>query len=138
MPDLPQLAIADQCPDPGCEVPIGTKHRIDCLTAVCLATGQQRITHADDWHVAGHPIGNDDGHDCGEDLWTGRARGTAEAAAHGLFVRQATDADAPLTGWIPCQPGDPGAQPDLHRVARAGRWNPVRHVWEMPEAADRG
>lgn len=131
MPDLPQLPLVDRCPD--CKVPVGSRHTAGCLTAVCLATGQQRVLHDGETFVAGHQV-DDDGHHCGEDAWTGRAHGTIEAVAHGLFVRPATEADDPLTGWIPCDPGAPGAHPDLLRVARDGRWNPVRRVWEMPEA----
>lgn len=164
MPDLPQLAILDHCPDEDCRVPIGTSHLADCRVAICVSTGQQRILHADDHHVFGELPRNPHGgldlaaldsmdsllvdvaggsvHVCGEDVWTGRRHGTVEAAAYGLFVRWATDAEREATddgpavsGWIPCEPGEPGAVPDLDRVVREGRWNPIRQVWELTEVA---
>jgi len=140
MPDLPKLNPVDSCPDSHCEAPIGRKHTMDCLVAVCVTTGQQRILHAGDPPplTAGLHV-EVDAHICGDDVWAGWPHGAVEAAAYGLFVRHTTDADAGLTGWIPCDPGEPGAVPDLDRLARSGTWNPIRQVWEMPaEVAGRG
>lgn len=140
MPNLPTLALVDRCPEPDCQARIGEKHLIDCHTAICVMTGQQRILHAADppppvtiaaWCAGVVPV-DLDVHICGEDVWTGRPHGAVEAAANGLFVRPATTDDAPQTGWLPCQPGEPGAAPDLNRLVRTGTWNPIRQVWELP------
>lgn len=152
MPDLPQLPIVDRCPDLDCLVPIGTRHLPECHVAICISTGEQRILHADDRHAFGGLPRNPHGgldlaaldaidtltldvHICGQDVWTGRRHGTVEAAAAGLFVRKA-DVEGSLSGWIPCEPGAPGAVPDLDRVVRDGRWNPIRQVWELEAAND--
>lgn len=131
MPDLPQLALIQQCPDSDCRAQIGQKHQPGCLVAICVTTGQQRILHGENPPPpADLPI-DADVHICGTDVWTGRPHGTDEAAEHGLYVRPAAAADSPLTGWIPCQPGEAGAVPDLDRVVRAGRWNPIRQMFEL-------
>ncbi len=112
------------CPDPDCRAPLGAKHLVECDTAICVTTGQQRILH--DEHL---PLPDD--HICGQDVWTGHRHGVREAYEHNLFVRAATADDHPLTGWIPCGPG-PDAVADLHRVASTGRWNPDRQRWDIP------
>ncbi len=143
MPHLPKLAsaeITDQCPD--CKVRIGEQHLADCLVAICIISGQQRALHGElpDLPVpAGLPV-DLDVHTCGSDVWTGRLHGVVEAVAYGLWVRPATADESALTeGWVPCEAGEPGAVPDLDRLARTGRWNPIRQVWELAaEVAGRG
>lgn len=137
MPNLPQLARVDRCPD--CTVGIGVKHRIDCLVALCVMTGQARVLHAIDQPPppAGLPF-DLDVHTCGEAVWTGYPAGAVEAAAYGLFVRPADPADAPFVGWIPCEPGEPGAVPDLDRLVRSAQWNPIRQVFELHEVPSCG
>ena len=124
MPQLPQLARTDRCPDEHCRAPIGTEHTRDCHVAICLHTGAQRLPHTED------PPADPD-HDCGLQTWTGYPPGSVEAAAHGLWVRPATAADTPFTGWLPCQPGDPGARPDLDRVMRSATWDRRRQVYDI-------
>lgn len=156
MPDTPRLPLIPTCPDLLCAVPIGTKHGRECLTAICITTGQQRALHQDDPDAAitgcfdihpGTPVTggavlcekgcgipvwrHGAAHLCGQDVWTGWPHGAIEAAEYGLFVREATTADQPLTGWIPCQPTDPGAVPDLDRLVRSGTWNSVRQVFVL-------
>jgi hypothetical protein len=124
MPDLPTLALYDQCPDPDCLALIGYPHTTACVMAICVTTGVQRLLHT----------GLVDVHTCGEDRWTGRAHGAIEAAEYGLFVRLAGPEDHPLTGWIPCTADEPAAVPDLDRLIRTGVWNPDRQIWErLPE-----
>ncbi len=137
MPSLPQLAPAANCPDRDCGVPIGTKHRPDCQIAICVSTGHQRLIHHHGERRPPVDLGEAlvDVHVCGEDVWAGYPHGAVEAAAAGLFVRPATP-DAPRTRWVPCTPGYPGAVPDLARVVKTGTWNPVRQVWEIPEASN--
>ncbi len=137
MPDRPKLAsaeIIDQCPD--CKVLIGEQHTADCLVAVCVTTGHQRALHADlpDLPVPAGLPADLDIHTCGFDIWTGRIPGVVEAVAHGLWARPATADESALTeGWVPCGPDEPGAVPDLDRLARTGQWNPIRKRWELTE-----
>lgn len=126
MPD--QAALSTNCPDPDCGVPIGAPHVIDCTTAVCVMTGEQRILHTDNPPASDLP--GVDVHVCGDTPWSGRLPGADEAAAHHLFVQPAPP---PMSGWLPCPPGTPGAVPDLDRLVRTGRWNPIRQTWELPE-----
>ena len=161
MPDLPQLAIVDNCPD--CKAPVGASHERDCLVAICVTTGQQRVLHQDDAapptvqcidiyparpvEPTGAPcllgcgippwrhVVPVDAHTCGEDVWVGYPHGSVTAASYGLFVRPATAADAPLTSWLPCHADEPGAVPDLDRLVRSGTWNPIEQVWELPAGA---
>lgn len=137
MPDLPKLARVDRCPD--CTAELGAKHQPDCQIAICVTTGHQRLMHA--IHppppTPGLPI-DIDFHTCGEQVWTGYPTGAVEAAAYGLFVRLAALADAPIVGWIPCEPGDPAAVPDLDRLVRTAQWNPIRQTFELPEAVSHG
>ncbi len=128
MPDLPRLAKTTECPDPNCKATLGTRHTPDCSKALCLETGAQRKLHLE---AASHLD-----HDCGQQAWTGYPPGAVEAAAHDLFVRLATPADQPHSGWIPCEPGTPGAVPDLDRVMRIGQWDRDRQRFHIP--ADTG
>lgn len=136
MHQLPRLPVADRCPDEDCQVPIGARHQPDCGVAICVSTGHQRRLH--DLGAPRPAIDLGDGivdvHICGEDRWAGIPRGAVEAAAAGLFVYPDTD-----SRWTPCEPGTPGAVPDLTRVTQTGTWNPIRQIWALPaEVADRG
>lgn len=132
MADLPELA--DFCPDGDCKTPMGRKHGVDCSIAICLSTGQQRILHQNDDTlpaVAGLPF-DGAGHVCGEDVWAGWPRGTVEAIEHGMFVQPALIDHSPGTpGWTRCEPGDPGAVPDIARVLATGVWDPIRQSWDV-------
>lgn len=137
MPDLPQLATTIHCPDEQCAVPIGTEHLAECEVAICLDTGQQRILHQAD--MLEPPILNLATHTCGEDVWTGQHHGVAECREYDWYVRKAEDADAPLTGWIPCPATDPRAVPDLDRLARHATWSPADTMWRrQQEVTGRG
>lgn len=129
MPDLPLLAPTADCPDQDCPATIGQRHGTECSIAICLDSGIQRKLCTVDTAA-------DRTHGCGEQRWTGYPPGSVEAAAHGLWVRPATADDQPHTGWIPCEPGEPDAVPDLDRVMRAGQWNRARQVWELPESSE--
>jgi hypothetical protein len=105
-----------------------------------VQTGLQRLLHdVDQPPPPGLPpeLTGTNVHICGEDVWAGWPHGTTEAIAYGLTVRPAGADDHPLTGWIPCPPEHPDARPDLDRLVRAGRWNPIRQRWELPEEAVR-
>lgn len=144
MPHPPQPAPSANCPDLHCQAPIGAPHHHDCLIAICVSTGHQRILHATDEYAATHsaPLNPDtpiDAHTCGADVWAGHPHGATTAATAGLFARRATAADAPLTGWIPCPPDEPGAVPDIDRLVRSGTWNRTGQIWELPaEVTGRG
>lgn len=122
MADLPS------CHD--CGAAPGTEHADGCDTARCLATGRQRLS-CDGWHVtetlSGHgvPLGIQEAHDCGRDIWTGKWPGEDDAIRLGFWTRW-TD-----NGWERCGPGDPDAQPDLNRLNEFNaRWDPAGHRWE--------
>lgn len=117
------LLVAETCPDADCETPIGLPHLRDCHIATCLPTGVQRLLHTIE-----PPAGD---HHCGDQVWAGHHGGAIEAFVEGWFVRPAVPGD-PGDGWIPCNPGEPGAVPDLDRVARSGTWNPDKRRWEIP------
>ncbi len=134
MTDLPRLTAATTCPDEDCRVPIGRKHTRECSVAICIMTGCQRVLHSAAPPGRLIPAPGFDEHVCGEDVWSGYPHGAVEAAAAGLFVRERRPGDPGRRRWIPCEPSHPDATPDLDRVIRAGYWNPVRQVWEIPTA----
>ena len=129
MPHLPILAAAERCPDSDCNAEIGQPHTRDCTRVLCIAVGVQRILH-----LADPPDGD---HDCGLDVWTGHPNGTIEAVAQGWFVRPGS-AGPDGARWVPCGADDPDAVPDLDAVLRAGRWNPTRRIFELPELTHAG
>ena len=125
--DLNALAaVTSDCPD--CQTPPGTLHQAFCDVATCLDTGLQRLLHVlpmDDLQraVAGIPADGRDGHECGDDMWTGERRGVAECRDADLFVRR--DGDT----WVPCPTDWPGATPDLTRLFSTATWSPAAHRW---------
>jgi hypothetical protein len=98
--DAPTLS---DCPD--CGVEAGEAHEDGCDVARCLATGRQALSCAGS---AAHP-----GRVCGDDLWTGRWPGEAEAERYGLYVEEIPGA----------------AVPDLNRLMTVGRWDADRAEW---------
>ena len=98
----------DGGPCPDCDAAIGEEHD-DCDVARCLHTGLSRL-------------GCDgEGHDCGQDVWTGRWPGDAECEEFGWY--------AVGPPWVSCPPGTPGAGPDLNRLATEARWDRDQRRW---------
>jgi len=124
MPHLPILAAAERCPDSDCNAEIGQPHTRDCTRVLCMSDGVQRILH-----LADPPAGD---HDCGLAVWIGYPNGAVEAVAAGWFVRPGSAGEHGAR-WVPCEPGDLAAVPDLDAVLRAGRWNAGRQIFELPE-----
>jgi hypothetical protein len=67
------------------------------------------------------------GEDCGQDVWSGRWPGMDDAIRLGWYARFAPFADP---SWVPYGPDDPGARPDLNRLAIDGKWNRELLRWE--------
>lgn len=92
-----------------CGARVGMPHEDGCDVARCMWSGGQRLSCLMS-------------HDCGEDVWTGQWPGEAEAVEMGLWCCWGPP-------WIECEPGHPGARPDLNRVAIVGRWDRDRKRW---------
>lgn len=94
---------ADDCGD--CGARPGEKHHPRCDVPRCLVTGLQRFS----CDLAVSPL-----HDCGEQIWTGACPGDAECELFGWFSRMTPG------GWVACEPGWPGAGPDVSRLNPLG------------------
>ena len=121
-------------PDRSCQdcgaVP-GTAHLDGCDTARCLSTGHQRLS-CPEFGWSDPPAGvPGPAHDCGQDVWTGQWPGSADAARLGWWCRPTNESFARFER---CGPKDPGAMPDLNRLAIDGRWNPELGQWEARNA----
>lgn len=122
-------AEARDCGD--CGVHAGDPHRSGCDLARCMAYGSQRLQCQPgarmvvrgylpnggvdvDWVV--------DGHDCGEDIWTGLWPGKAECREYGWWAVF----DPP---WRRVPAGTPGAVEDLNRLVVEARWDRETQRW---------
>lgn len=61
--------------------------------------------------------------------WTGLWPGVAECREFGWYARR--NPNGP--GYVPCDPREPGAIPDLNRLLREARWDPHRRRFVRPE-----
>lgn len=107
---------AHDCPD--CSAEPGRPHEENCDVAVCLATGDQRLSCG--------ALGTEHDGDCGEDIWTGQWPGLRECTEWGWWIQ---DRCSEGMGWVPCAPGAPGAVPDLFRLRRDAQWSPESQRW---------
>ncbi len=114
-PDIP--ADLRACND--CGVQPGEPHAEGCDVARCLAHGTQRIQCGP-------------GHDCGQDIWSGRWPGVAECEEFGWWTVFVPYGDP---SWRPVPPGTPGAVPDLTRLVTEATWDPSAKRWR-PDRAD--
>lgn len=88
-----------------CAVEPGQLHRDGCDVARCARTGQQRLQCNHD--------------DCNT-TWTGQWPGEAECIEYGWYSFWDQN-----RGWVRCAAGEPGAGPDLNRLAMEARWDPT-------------
>jgi hypothetical protein len=102
------------CPD--CGVAPGEEHHPHCDVARCLHHGGQRLGCVLDNIAPDEP----DGHDCGKDVWTGEWPGDAECREFGWYARR----NPAGPGYLPCDPHDDGAVPDLNRLVTEATWDP--------------
>ena len=121
-----------------CGARFGEEHTDGCGVARCLAYGSQRLLCGPGRRlvVRGRLPGGgvdvdyeDDGHDCGRDIWTGLWPGTVECIQFGwwaVFVPYGSPS------WRPVPAGTPGARPDLNRLAVDAVWSPRRRRWVLP------
>lgn len=127
--------MSELCPD--CQVDPGVAHRDGCDVARCLHDGGQRLMHAMGGGtpvvvlVDGHPQIDfkTDGHDCGEDVWTGRWPGEAECEEFGWWAYFVPNGNP---SFRPCGPDDPGAVHDLNRLVLEARWEREATRWVLP------
>ena len=113
-PDRPDNPAEAGCPD--CGTPRSGPHADQCDVAECLATGLQRLSCPHD-------------HDHGQDTWTGTWPGEADAVRLGLWAVGVAG-----EGWVACEPGTPGAVPDLNTLFATCVWSPASVSWERPLA----
>ncbi len=100
---------------PGCGAAAGERHDRVCDVARCRATGVQ-------FHACDHRVPAPVPH--GPDTWSGRWPGEEDCERLGWYARP-----EPGRGWIPCAPGDPGAQPDIGRLPGGATWDPIDVRW---------
>jgi hypothetical protein len=129
MPDR----LAHPCQD--CGATPGTEHGDGCDTARCLAYGTQRLQCMPGarmvvrgvFHWGGVDVDwEQDGHDCGRDLWTGRWPGVAECEEFdwwAVFVPNGNPS------WRPVPAGTPAAVPDLNRLVTEAKWDAQQVRW---------
>jgi hypothetical protein len=96
-----------------CGAAPGEHHRPDCDIERCPYCGGQLI-------VCGHDPPLDD-----RILWDGFWPGEKECAEHGWVVRF----DENQGKYIPCEPGDPDARPDINRFRLEYCWNRRKELW---------
>lgn len=94
-----------------CGAQLGEPHEDGCDTARCLCTGAQRLG-----------CENNDGHDCGQDVWDGVWPGTEAAVGFGWYCYFDH-------GWHTCGPEHPKAVPDLNRVLLECAWDRHGRRW---------
>lgn len=120
----------------GCGSGIGEPHDDGCDVARCLAHGTQQVLCqpgarlvVTGFYSWGSPIVDyeEDGHDCGKDVWSGRWPGVEDAERLGWYAYFVPNGDP---SWVPCDPDHPGARPDLNRLQIDGRWNAEALRWE--------
>ena len=95
------------CPD--CGASVGEVHADVCDQALCHGCGRQQISCFDR-----HPRG--------ADRWTGTDPRFAACERLGWFA-------LPAPGWPRCEPGTPGAWPDLNRLYAEAEWDPQAYTW---------
>lgn len=99
-----------------CGAKPGEPHQDGCDTARCLVTGMQRLSCEEDHD------------DCGDDIWTGRWPGEADAERLGWYARFVPYGNP---SWVRCGPDGEGATPDLNRLnPMSARWDRKNLRWE--------
>lgn len=104
----------ERCPD--CSVHPGEEHDDGCDVARCLFSGTQRLS-CRGVHLHGR------------DVWSGRWPGEAECEEFGWWAYFVPNGNP---SWRPCEPGFPGAVPDLNRLAVEARWDATARRWVAP------
>jgi hypothetical protein len=100
----------------GCGAAVGERHDGVCDVARCLATGLQ-FDSCD--HRAPAQVPHE------RDTWTGRWPGEEDCERLGWFARL-----EPGSGWVPCETGTPGAEPDINRLHEEAEWEPIAGRWQ--------
>jgi hypothetical protein len=96
---------ATTCHD--CGARPGERHRRDCDVEQCSNCGRQRVSC-----------------ECPSERkrrrldWTGQWPGEEECRELGWFCKR-----VPGVGWVPCEEGEPDAEPDLNRLHAEARWD---------------
>lgn len=129
--------MADRCP--GCPATVGQPHTAGCDVARCLAYGTQRIQCQPGARMVVRgllPGGVDvdweeDGHGCGQDVWTGKWPGVSECEQFGWWAYFVPGGDP---SWVRCGPDHPGARPDLNRLAVEADWDATAGRWRQARA----
>jgi len=122
------------CPD--CGAAPGTGHNKGCDVARCMTYGTQRIQCQPGGRMVVRGIlpnggvdvdWEEDGHDCGTDVWSGRWPGEAECEEFGWW---STWESGPGWGrWTRVPAGTPDARPDLNRLVAEASWDPAAGRW---------
>lgn len=121
------------CNDCGAEP--GEEHDEGCDVAICLAYGTQRVQCEPGARMVVRGIlpnggvdvdWEEDGHDCGRDVWSGRWPGEAECEEFGWW---AVFVPCGNPSWKPVPAGTPGAVLDLNRLVVEAKWSPGQRRW---------
>ena len=118
MPNLKKLS-RQRCRCHDCGARPGEYHQLGCDVErcprcggqflECLACGCEKSEPGEPW-----PPPLDD-----RQVWTGEWPGVQECREFGWYAKPKPDG----TGYIPCEPGDPGAAPDLNRLFSMAEWD---------------
>lgn len=128
----PQIGFK-RCSD--CAAEPGEVHDVGCDVARCLTYGTQRIQCQPGARMVVRGIlpnggvdvdWEEDGHDCGRDVWSGRWPGVAECEEFGWFAVFVPNGNP---SWRPVPAGISGAVPDLNRLAVEATWDAEQRRW---------
>jgi hypothetical protein len=105
-----QMVSPDRCHD--CGARPGQLHKEGCDVERCPGCGFQRITcGCTDDDIRGLP----------RQAWTGEWPGWAECREFGWYAKL-----VPGRGWVPCDPDEPGARPNVNRLLTEATWDRKR------------
>src|SRR5262245_9119696 len=108
---------------PKCGVRPGQLHHRGCGVEVCPNCGGQKLSCC----CEGKPPARDPRNR--RLLWTGEWPGEAECREFGWYAKPGPNNQ----GWVPCQPDEAGAMPDLNRLHIEAVWDRNAQRWVRKE-----
>jgi hypothetical protein len=113
--------ILPHCRD--CGAAIGERHQDGCGVECCPYCGGQLLSC-----LCGGLSGDDDYPPDDRLPWDGIWPGERECREFGWFAKRNWGG----VGWVPCEPDEPGAIPDLNRLHTEATWSRKLKRWVLP------